>query len=170
MNVKHVYCVPKQNQVPEQDDGEVVHLLSMVKRELGIPFERRVLSKRSEVDQFRRTLVHLSVSERLRVHQTSKSKMLYPHLLVLAERVPVAFFPQIRREKSRRIEVGVSEYLTSLLSGSLESLVSIPSIEQKIPRREKVNEALLKRGYLEMAAETRRVSKEWTTAETAWPD
>ena len=66
--------------------------------------------------------------------------------------------------------MGVSEYLTSLLSGSLESLVSIPPIEQKIPRREKVNEALLKRGYLEMAAEARRVSKEWATAETAWPD
>ncbi len=170
MNVKHVYCVPMQYQVPKQDDGEVVHLLSMVKRELGIPYERRVLSRRSEVDQLRRTLVHLSVSERLRVHQTSKSKVLYPHLLVLAERTPVAFFPQIRREKSKRIEVGVSEYLMSLLNGSLESLIPIPPIEQRIPRREKVDEALLKRGYLEMAAETRRVSKEWTTAEPAWPD
>jgi hypothetical protein len=64
----------------------------------------------------------------------------------------------------------VSEYLNSLLSGSLKSLVPIPAIEEKVPSKETVSRRLLKEGYLKTEAETRRIMTEWSSVESTWPE
>jgi hypothetical protein len=167
--LKHVYYVPKEFGQSEEH-GEVLRLLTKVSETLSIPFEDHPLENESAEQKVKMKLLPLAVRERLRIHQSAKGKSLYPHLLVLSEDDPVAFFPQIRREKGRRLEVRASEYLNSLLNGSLKSLVPIPAIEAKVPSKEDVSRKVLKEGYLKTAVETRRIMREWSSVESTWPE
>jgi len=167
--LKHVYYVPKAFGESEEH-SEVLRLLTSVNEALSIPFEDHPLYNESDEQKVKMTLLPLAVRERLRVHQSAKGKSLYPHLLVLSENEPVAFFPQIRREKGRKMEVRVSEYLNSLLTGSLKSLVPIPAIEEKVPSKETVSRKALKEGYLKTAAQARRIMAEWSSVESTWPE
>jgi len=137
---------------------------------LSIPFEDRTLYREGDEERVKMALLPLAVRERLRVHQSAKGKSLYPHLLVYSGGRPVAFFPQIRKEKGRKLEIRISEYLASLLSGSLESLVPIPAIEERVPRKEKVDEEILKKGYVATAQDVRRIMAEWSSVESLWPE
>ena len=167
--LKHVYYVPK-GFGESNEHSEVLRLLMSVSEALSIPFEDHPLYNESDEQRVKMTLLPLAVRERLRIHQSAKGKSLYPHLLVLSENDPVAFFPQIRREKGRNLEVRVSEYLNSLLTGSLKSLVPIPAIEERVPSKETVSKKILKEGYLKTAAETRRIMTEWSPVESTWPE
>jgi hypothetical protein len=168
MTTRHVYYVPAElaNLAGEQ---EVSQLLAEVREKLMIPFEIHTIHQGDEMEKLKSALLPLSVQNRLRLHQTARTKTLYSHLLIVEGNTPVAFFPQIRREKERKLVVDVMQYLRSLLAGSFESITPIPSIEQKVPRKEKVDEELLKEGYIKSSKELKRMSKEWSSAETPWP-
>lgn len=169
MAPRHVYYVPAElANLPGED--EITGLLSQVRDKLMIPYEKHTIRQRDEMERLKLTLLPLSIQNRLRLHQTAKSKTLYPHLLILDGNRPVAFFPQIRRERQRKLIVDVAQYLRSLLAGSFESITPIPSIEQRVPRKEKVDEELLKEGYLKSSQELKRLSKEWSSAEVPWPE
>lgn len=169
MSLKHVYYVP-QAFVESTERKQVVQLLTQVSETLSIPFEDRTLNNESEEEKVKMTLLPLAVRERLRVHKSAKGKSLYPHLLVMSGGDPVAFFPQIRKERDRKLEIRVSEYLSSLLSGSLRSLVPIPAIEEKVPRRESADVKTLKEGYIATAKEARQIMAEWSSVESTWPE
>ncbi len=168
MSARHVYYVPAAlaNLAREQ---EVSQLLAEVRKKLMIPFETHTIDQGDEMERLKSILLPLSVQNRLRLHQTARTKTLYSHLLIVEGNTPVAFFPQIRKERERKLVVDVAQYLRSLLAGSFESITPIPSIEQKVPRREKVDEGLLKEGYVKSSKELSRMSKEWSGAETPWP-
>lgn len=169
MTTRHVYYLPAQlaNLPGEQ---EVSQLLNEVRDKLMIPFETHTIHEGVETEQLKSTLLSLSVQNRLPIHQTARTKTLYPHLLVVEEDRPVAFFPQIRREKERKLIIDVRQYLRSLLEGSFDSITPIPAIERKLPRKEKVDEELLKEGYVKSSRELKRMTKEWSNAETPWPE
>jgi hypothetical protein len=169
MTTRHVYYVPAEL-ATLPGEQEVSHLLTEVREKLMIPFEKHTIHQGDETDRLKSTLLPLSVQNRLRIHQTARSKTLYPHLLIVDGDKPVAFFPQIRREKERKLVIDVRQYLRSLLAGQIESMTPIPSIEQKFPRKEKVDQELLKEGYIKSYNELKRISKEWSSAETPWPD
>lgn len=168
MTTRHVYYITAElaNLAGQQ---EVSQLLTEVREKLMIPFETHTIHQGDEMERLKSTLLPLSVQNRLRLHQTARTKTLYSHLLIVEGNTPVAFFPQIRREKERKLVVNITQYLRSLLAGSFESITPIPSIEQKVPRKEKVDEELLKEGYIKSSKELKRLSKEWSSAETPWP-
>lgn len=168
MTTRHAYYVPAEL-ANSAGEHEISQLLAEVRDKLMIPYEKHTIHQGNEMERLKSTLLPLSVQNRLRLHQTAKTKTLYPHLLILEGNTPVAFFPQIRREKERKLIVDVRQYLRSLLAGSLESITPIPSIEQKVPRKEKVDEQLLREGYIKSSKELKRMSKEWSSAETPWP-
>lgn len=169
MTTRHVYYVPAElaNLPGEQ---EVSQLLTEVREKLMIPFETHTIHQGDETEKLKSTLLPLSVQNRLRIHQTARTKIVYPHLLIVEGNTPVAFFPQIRKEKNRKLVIDVRQYLTSLLAGSFESITPIPTIEQKVPRKDTVDQELLKEGYIKSSKELKRMSKEWSSAETSWPE
>ena len=164
-----MYCIPMPSP-SDQHGSEIFQLASQVRDTFGIPFETRHISSRKEFEKLRATLTMISVKEGLRIPQTVKNKRLYPHLLVCDHETPIAFFPQVRNLKDRKIEIRVEDYLRSLLSGYLTSLAPIPPLEDRIPRREQVDHELLKEGYLARAEMLRKIDREWTHAEFEWPD
>jgi len=169
MTTRHVYYVPAQlANLP--DEQEVSRLLTEVRNKLMIPFETHTIHKGVETENLKSTLLPLSVQNRLRIHQTGRTKTLYSHLLIVDEDKPVAFFPQIRKEKERKQIVDVRQYLRSLLEGKFSSMTPIPSIEERLPRKETVNDQLLREAYVKSSRELKRMSKEWSKAESKWPD
>ena len=147
-----------------------MQLLARVNQTLSIPFEDRRISNHDEASRVKRTLLPIAVGSRLRVHQSAKGKSLYPQLLVYNGPDLVAFYPQMRKGKTGRLEVRTSEYLNSLLTGSLKSLVPIPALEEKVPRKQVVDEATLKAGYTATAREVRQTMAEWSSVELPWPE
>lgn len=169
MSLKHVYCVPKAFAESEERE-EVLQLLTRISQTLSIPFEDRTLHDEAEESRIKMTMLPIAVSARLRVHKSAKGKSLYPHLLVYNGSDPIAFFPQIRKEGNRKLEIRIPEYLSSLLGGSLKSLVPIPALEEKVPRKEVVDKQTLREGYATTAREIRRIMAEWSSVESPWPE
>jgi hypothetical protein len=169
LSLRHVYWVP--NGFEElQECKEVVQLLTRVSQKLSIPFEDRRINDEDEASNVKMTLLPLAVGSRLRVRKSAKRKSLYPQLLVYDGPDLVAFYPQMRKVKTGRLEVRISEYLNSLLNGCLKSLVPIPALEEKVPRKQVVDEATLKTGYTATASEVRRTMAEWSSVELPWPE
>jgi len=164
MNFHHVYCVPKWAE-SSADTLSIMDMLAKVESTMKIPYDKRIFEKD---EAHKEKLLALSVMYRLRLPQTSKSKELaYPHLLVCkGNDEPITFYPQIRRSKSGRVEISISNYLTSLLEGHVKSLVEIPDLTSQSIE----NFNLLRAGYVEMAEEARSVEKEWRPADAEWPE
>lgn len=169
LSLRHVYCVPSGFE-QLQECKEVMQLLSRVDEKLSIPFEGRRISGEDEASRVKTELLPLSVGNRLRVHKSAKGKSLYPQLLIYDGPDLVAFYPQIRKAKNERLEVRISEYLNSLLNGSLKSIVPVPALEQKVPRKLVVDSETLKAGYTATAREVRRTMAEWSSIELPWPE
>jgi len=169
LSLRHVYCVPSGFE-QLQECKEVMQLLSRVDEKLSIPFEGRRISGEDEASRVKMELLPLSVGNRLRVHKSAKGKSLYPQLLIYDGPDLVAFYPQIRKAKNERLEVRISEYLNSLLNGSLKSIVPVPALEQKVPRKLVVDSETLKAGYTATAREVRRTMAEWSSIELPWPE
>lgn len=169
LSLRHVYCVPTGFE-ESQDRKEVLQLLTRIDQQLSIPFEDRRINGEEEASKVKRALLPIAVGSRLRVHKSAKGKSLYPQLLVYDGADLVAFYPQMRKEKNRRLEIRISEYLNSLLSGSLKSIVPIPALEEKVPRKDIVDTETLKVGYTATAREVRRIMAEWSSVELPWPE
>jgi hypothetical protein len=169
LSLRHVYCVPSGFE-QLQDCKEVMRLLSRVDEKLSIPFKDQKISNEDEASRIKMELLPLSVGSRLRVHKSAKRKSLYPQLLVYDGPDLVAFYPQMRKAKNKRLEVRISEYLNSLLDGSLKSLVSVPALEQKVPRKQVVDRDTLRAGYTATSREVRRTMADWSSVELPWPE
>jgi hypothetical protein len=169
LSLRHVYCVPNGFE-QLRECKEALQLLSRVNERLSIPFENRRITNEDEASRVKMELLPLSVSSRLGVHKSAKGKSLYPQLLIYEDSDLVAFFPQMRKAKNGRLEVRITEYLNSLLSGSLKSLVSIPALEEKVPRKQVVDDEELKAGYTATAREVRKTMAEWSSVELPWPE
>jgi len=159
----HVYCLPKGSE-SSPEALSIIDMLSQVESAMKIPYDKRIFEN-DEVHKEK--LMALSVMYRLRLPQTSKTKLLlYPHLVLCNEdNEPVIFYPQIRRSKNGRVQVTIEDYLKGLLKGRVKSLVEVPTLKDK--SMENLN--LLKEAYLETAQETRTVNKEWQSADAEWP-
>ena len=133
MNLRHVYCVPKWAE-SSADTLSITDMLAKVESDMKIPYNKRVFEKD---EAHKEKLLTLSVMYRLRLPQTSKSKELaYPHLILCNENdEPIIFYPQIRRSKTGRVEISISNYLTGLLEGHVRSLVELSLIHISEPTR-----------------------------------
>ncbi len=169
MSLRHVYCVPASS-ARTTPSSEIARLASQVSEEFSIPFETRRISGQKDLKKLRDALTLISVRESLRIAQTVRNKRLYPHLLICDPEIPIAFFPQIRKVKDQKIEIRIEDYLKSLLGGSLKSLIPIPPLEERVPRREEVDEKLLKEAYLARSNLLRKTHREWIQANAEWPE
>jgi hypothetical protein len=67
-------------------------------------------------------LLKISVTYRIKIAQTQKSKKLYPQLVVFIDDNPITFYPQKRRETTITIE----EAFENITKGSLLTIHELP--------------------------------------------
>lgn len=161
--MRHIYCVPKGSEsTPEA--LSIIDMLTKIESSMKIPYDKRIFERDEE---HKKKLMALSVMYRLKLPQTSKSKLLlYPHLVLCNENnEPIIFYPQIRSSKNGRVQISIAEYLKDLLKGHVNSLVEIQTLKNKSVE----NFNLLKEAYLEMAEETKSMNKQWQSSDAEWP-
>ena len=162
MSIHHVYCVPKWAE-STQDTLATVNMLQRVESSMKIPYNKRIF-QRDEAHHAK--LLTLSVKYRLRLPQTSKSKLTYSHLILCNENDdPIIFYPQRRRGKHGG-EISINDYLKDLLGGRVKSLIEIPDLKKE--RLEAIS--LLREGYIAMAKDAKATNKEWEETDAPWPD
>ena len=93
--LKLEFYVPRALEDTE-DVKEVEELLGKVKDSLKIDVKKFVIDENGEKDLKSKILWGLSVSKRIRIKQTRKSKSLYPQLVVFGNDKPITFYPQAR--------------------------------------------------------------------------
>jgi hypothetical protein len=110
-----------------QDVKKVEELLRRVKDSLKIDVKKFVIDENGEDLKFK-ILWGLSVTKRIRIKQTRKSKSLYPQLVVFVSDKPITFYPQARAGE----EITIKEFLEGLLKGEIRCLHEKFEIEDEL--------------------------------------
>ncbi len=111
-----------------QDVKEVEELLKKVRSSLKINVKKLVIDENGEEDLKSKILWGLSVTKRIRIKQTRKSKSLYPQLVVFGNDKPITFYPQARAGQ----EITIKEFLEGLLKGEIRCLHEKFEIEDEL--------------------------------------
>lgn len=125
--LKLEFYVPRALEDTE-DVKEVEELLGKVKDSLKIDVKKFVIDENGEKDLKSKILWGLSVSKRIRIKQTRKSKSLYPQLVVFGNDKPITFYPQARAGQ----EITIKEFLEGLLKGEIKCLHEKFEIEDEL--------------------------------------
>ena len=111
-----------------QDVREIEELLEKVKDSLKIDVKKFIIDENGEKNLKSKILWGLSVTKRIRIKQTRKSKSLYPQLIVFENDKPITFYPQARAGQ----EITIKEFLEGLLKGEIRCLHEKFEIEDKL--------------------------------------
>jgi hypothetical protein len=87
----------------------------------GLRFDVTLFEENSEIEKNMRwnILLPISVSKRIKIKQTRRTKSLYPHLIILENNIPKTFYPQIRAGQK---EISIEEFCESFSNGNTRSL------------------------------------------------
>jgi len=87
----------------------------------GLPFDVTLFEESSEVEKNLRwnILLPISVSKRIKIKQTRRTKSLYPHLIIFENNVPKTFYPQTRAGQK---EISIEEFCENISKGNTRSL------------------------------------------------
>jgi hypothetical protein len=93
---------------------EIIDLLNKVKKERNIDFEIKYMNLEEEKKVKFEILIPIAIAKKIKIKQTKKTRLLYPHLVVYNElNEPITFYPQ----KGKRVkEVSIKEYLESFFN------------------------------------------------------
>ena len=112
--IKMILYVPS-NMSNTPEIRTIENLLKMVRQKFNFKIEKKVINKKEEYILKSQILWSLSVSKRIKIKQTRKSKSLYPQLVIFRNDIPLTFYPQARAEK----EITIQEFLDGLLKEKL---------------------------------------------------
>ncbi len=128
-----VYRMKLRFYVPEGyriEDNKIENLLEDVKKSLNINYERITIDEQQQRDLKEKFLLSISVSKGVKIHQSKKSKSLYPQLVVFDDEKAITFYNQERAKE----KITIQEFLSGLLNGEVKCLHEKYEIENALQK------------------------------------
>ena len=111
---------------------EIIPLLEKVGSVFDLEIEKKEIKKFGEKKLKSTILWSLSISKRIKIHQTRRTKSLYTQLVVFLDNKPFTFYPQgYGREK-----ITIKEFLEGLIKGKVLCLHEATELEKNLKRKE----------------------------------
>ncbi len=101
-----------------EETKKVKELLDKIKSLYSVAILEKVINPVEEEELKSKFLWSLSVAKRIGIHQTAKTKSLYPQLVIFDKEEPITFYPQSYGKKSITIE----NFLKGLLERRVECI------------------------------------------------
>lgn len=134
---------------------EIEGLLENVKSALKIDYKTSRISQEEENMLKSQFLWNLAISKGIGIHQSKRSKSLYPQLLVFNDDIAITFYPQRRPG----VEISIQDFLSGLLNGEVKCLHQTNEIEGIISGRKEIKNDADRNAYDSMESSTsKRVS------------
>jgi len=110
--------------IPEDEEKskeveKILHLLEEVQKVFpNMAVETKLMDKVLENKLKFDVLLKISVTQRIKIKQTKRTKSLYPQLVIYESEEPITFYPQARGEK----EIDIENFLVGMLKGEVRCL------------------------------------------------
>lgn len=131
MKIKLALFVPEglkdSKEVKEIWEG----LLNKIETFLEVKVTREFLDKEAERKLKFDTLLPLAVGKRIKIHQTRRTKSLYPQLVVFIEDRPFTFYPQRYAQE----EITIKQFLEGLLKKKVLCLHEKTELENSLKEK-----------------------------------
>ena len=117
----------------EKEVKEILSLLEKVESTFNVEVERKRIKEFGEKQLKTSILLPLSVSKRIRIRQTQRTRSLYTQLVVFLDDEPFTYYPQTR---SGEKEITIKEFLERLLEGEVKCLHDATELKERLRRKE----------------------------------
>lgn len=109
---------------------EIENLLENIKDSLNIDYEKIMIDEQQQQDLKKNFLLGISVTKGIKIHQSKKSKSLYPQLIVFEDEKAIAFYSQERSKE----KITIQEFLSGLLNSEVKCLHEKYEIESSLQK------------------------------------
>jgi hypothetical protein len=133
--------------IPEgvKDTKEVLeiwnNLLKQVKVGYNVRISKEIIDKEKEDKIKFEILLPLAVRKRIKIHQTRRTKSLYPQLVIFLQETPFTFYSQ----GYGKDQITIKQFLEGLLKGNVYCLHDKEKLEKHLSQKQKGSGDLRKR-------------------------
>jgi glutamate dehydrogenase/leucine dehydrogenase len=106
-------------------------LLKKVETSFEVKVSKEILDKEAEWRLKFDILLPLAVGKRIKIHQTRRTKSLYPQLVVFVEDRPFTFYPQRYGQE----EITIKQFLEGLLKGKVLCLHDDNKLKENVKEK-----------------------------------
>ena len=110
---------------------EILPLLEKVGSIFDLKIEKKEIKKFGEEKLKSTILWPLSISKRIKIHQTRRTKSLYTQLVIFLDNKPFTFYPQGYGKK----QITIKQFLEELIKGRVLCLHEALEFEKKLKRK-----------------------------------
>ena len=131
MKVKLTLFVPEGLKNSKEIEEAWNILFKKVKASYEVEIEREIIDKEAERKLKFEILLPLAVGKRIKIHQTRRTKSLYPQLVVFIEDKPFTFYPQRYGQE----EITIKQFLEELLKKKVFCLHEKTELENSLKEK-----------------------------------
>lgn len=110
---------------------EILPLLEKVESVFDLEIEKKEIKKFGEKKLKSTILWSLSISKRIKIHQTRRTKSLYTQLVVFLDNKPFTFYPQGYGRK----KITIKQFLEGLIKGKVLCLHDATQFKENLKKR-----------------------------------